>query len=190
MKYNKYFLYYAEQCRLALHDGGRHILARTRHDVIDIAVHLKHLATRLQIREILRPKLPHPPPDDADKILDNTIYLTIRLLLMISIGGFQYGVSHCSQLCWKDGTLNEFVQQRFNPLQVLKGASIKLEKIFNTRNLQRIAGIQVIWTDNLADHLSMRDDDTRVAIFHYASFLKHQQKRSVLCQRTGMFQSH
>ena len=40
-----------------------------------------------------------------------------------------------------------------------------------------IAGIQITWTSNLADHLQMRDDDTRVANFNYASFLEYQRSR-------------
>jgi hypothetical protein len=53
--------------------------------------------------------------------------------------------------------------------------SVKLEKIFNARNLEHIAGIKVRWTSNLADHLRMRDDDTAVELFHYASFLRFHQ---------------
>lgn len=179
---DKYFSYYGEQCLLALHDGGRHILARTHRDLIDMAVHLRKPITRLQMKEILHPKLPLPSPDDANEVLDNTIDLIVRLLLMINVGGFQYGVSDYSQLSWREGTLNEFVQKRFSAPPVLKGAPIKLEKIFNARNLQWIAGIQIIWTSNLADHLIMRDDDKRVAIFHHASFLQYQQKRYKLCR--------
>jgi hypothetical protein len=177
---DKYFSYYAEQCRLALYDGGQHILPRTHRDVIEMAAHLRNSVRRHELKDILRPNLPDPPPSDADEILDNTIDLTARLLLMVNVGSFQYGVSENSQLSWRDGTVNEFLQGRFRVNKVLEGTSIKLEKIFNARNLQRIAGIQIIWTDNLADHLSMRDDDTRVAIFHHASFLQCQERRYVL----------
>jgi hypothetical protein len=177
---DKYFSYYAEQCRLALSDGGQHILPRTHRNVIEMAAHLRNSVRRHELKDILRPNLPNPPPSDADEILDNTIDLTARLLLMVNVGSFQYGVSENSQLSWRDGTVNEFLQGRFRVNKVLEGTSIKLEKIFNARNLQRIAGIQIIWTDNLADHLSMKDDDTRVAIFHHASFLQFQERRCVL----------
>lgn len=39
-----------------------------------------------------------------------------------------------------------------------------------------MAGMCVTWTDNLADHLSLRDDDTRILIFHHATFLQNHQK--------------
>jgi hypothetical protein len=52
--------------------------------------------------------------------------------------------------------------------------SIKLEKSFNALNVQRIGGIKIWWTNNLADHLRMMDDDKAVFVFHHASFLEHQ----------------
>lgn len=184
---DKYFSYYAEQCRLALHDGGRHIFVRTHRDIVELATHLKRPTTRTDLKEALRRKLPLPPPDNAEDVLDNTIDLAVRLLLMVNVGCLRFGVSDNSQLSWKDGTLSDFAQKRFSPSQVLKGAPIKLEKIFNARNLQRIAGIQISWTDNLADHLSMRDDDTRVAVFHHASFLQYQKEKYVAVTATKIF---
>jgi hypothetical protein len=54
---------------------------------------------------------------------------------------------------------------------------VKLDRIFNARNLGRIAGIEVYWTNNLFDHLRLIDEDRKVAVFHYASFLKCQRER-------------
>ncbi|KAF2178669.1 hypothetical protein K469DRAFT_731671 [Zopfia rhizophila CBS 207.26] len=49
--------------------------------------------------------------------------------------------------------------------------------MFTASNLERIAGIQIKLTDNLADHLRMIDkEDKFVAIFHHASFLKRQNR--------------
>jgi hypothetical protein len=56
---------------------------------------------------------------------------------------------------------------------------IKLEKQFNALNLQRIGGIRISWTDNLADHLRMMDDDKTVAVFYHASFLEYQKQKYV-----------
>jgi hypothetical protein len=60
------------------------------------------------------------------------------------------------------------------PLQKVLKEHVKLEKLFNAYNLSRIARIEVVWTSNLADHLRMQDDDTRVAIFQHAFFLENQ----------------
>lgn len=51
--------------------------------------------------------------------------------------------------------------------------SVKLEKLFNAYNLSRIAGIEIVWTSNLSDHLRRQEDDTRVAVFHHAFFLEN-----------------
>ncbi|KAL8635734.1 MAG: hypothetical protein Q9226_009323, partial [Calogaya cf. arnoldii] len=39
--------------------------------------------------------------------------------------------------------------------------TVKLPQSFTAANLEKIGGIQVLWTDNLADHLLLRDDDTK-----------------------------
>ncbi|KAH6675929.1 hypothetical protein B0J14DRAFT_477619, partial [Halenospora varia] len=57
--------------------------------------------------------------------------------------------------------------------------AVKLERIFNATNLEQIAGIEVRWTSNFADHLRMRGDDKAVGIFRYATFLKLQQNCNV-----------
>jgi hypothetical protein len=51
-------------------------------------------------------------------------------------------------------------------------SEIKLERVSNARNLERVAGIQVIWSSNIADHLQLEDDDTSVRLFLHASFLE------------------
>jgi hypothetical protein len=66
------------------------------------------------------------------------------------------------------------ISKNFSPDHELN-TPVKLSKIFNACNLQRISGIRVAWTSNLADHLSMRDDDTRVVIFHHATFLEYHR---------------
>ncbi|KAH8787220.1 hypothetical protein BGZ57DRAFT_736592, partial [Hyaloscypha finlandica] len=49
---------------------------------------------------------------------------------------------------------------------------VKLERLFTARNIERLADIQVIWTSNLADHLQLEDDDTKVRLFSHTSFLE------------------
>lgn len=53
---------------------------------------------------------------------------------------------------------------------------VKLEKIFNAKNLGQIAGIDIIWTDNIADHLRVSDEDQKVALFHHVCFLEYQKE--------------
>ena len=49
---------------------------------------------------------------------------------------------------------------------------VKLPRSFTAANLEKIGGIEIRWTNNLADHLLLRDDDTKLMLFHHASALK------------------
>jgi len=169
-----YFNYYTERCRRALHDGGRHVCAGTHKDTIDIVRHLKKPATREDIKQWI-PALNPSPPNEAEK-RDGFIDLAASLLLMIDFGSLHYGYSGRKKLNWERATLKEFIHDHFSTSPALGHERVKLEKVFNARNLGRIAGVEIAWTDNLADHLRVFDEDKKVYIFHHASFLEHQQK--------------
>ncbi len=178
LQYDIYFAYYSEQCSIALYDGGRHVLVRTHRDVVDIAQRLKGSKERGTIKGFLRSKLDTPKPANENEILDGSIDLVSRLLLMIEIGSLQYGFTGRRQLAWTSGSLRDFVHAYFNGPQALGRETVKLEKIFNARDLGRIAGMKIAWTTNLAGHLRLTDDDEKtVAIFHQASFLECQLKK-------------
>ena len=170
-----YFAYHKKQCSHALHDGGRHISARTHRDILEIAEDLVQGLSRESIRRRLNSKLADPKPANKNELLDSSVDLTARLVSMMDIGVLRYGFSGRKGLVWKQGSLKDFVNGYFN-VPVMLGQDVKLEKTFNGRNLGRVAGINIEWTDNLADHLHMIDEDKKVAIFHHASFLKCQQR--------------
>lgn len=179
---NAYFKYYGEQCRLALHNGGQYVFVRTHRDVIDVVQLLKQrpALSRETIIDRLRPRLPEGKLENEEEIVCNSIDLAVRLLLMVDVGSLQYGLSGQAPLRWRDGPLFDFVHARFSPPQPTgHDKRVKFDKIFNARNLGRVAGIQIIWTNNLADHLLMKDEDTRVAIFHHVSFLEHQRESAM-----------
>ncbi|KAF2135768.1 uncharacterized protein K452DRAFT_281038 [Aplosporella prunicola CBS 121167] len=94
---------------------------------------------------------------------------------MTEVGGIQYGFSGQSRLVWKEGTLRDLISSHFGNTQSLAKEHVKLEKVFNARNLVRMAGLEVVWTHNLADHLRLYNDDKSVAIFHHVTFLKYQR---------------
>jgi hypothetical protein len=170
-----YLVYHRKQCSHALHDGGRHISARTHRDILEIAEVLEEGLSRETIRERLSSKLAAPKAANENELLDSSIDLAARLVSMTDIGVLQYGFSGRRELEWNRGPLKDFVHGYFN-VPVVLGQDVKLEKMFNAHNLGRIAGINIVWTDNLADHLRMIDEDKKVAIFHHASFLKCQQR--------------
>jgi hypothetical protein len=169
---DSYFRYYEEQCRAVLCEGGANTLVRTHADIAKIVRLFKDGAqTRESIEDALRDQQLHSSVPN----LENAINFALRLWLMVHVGSFARGlIPGQHALAWKSGSLRSLIDAQFPPLYVL-GEPVKLEKIFTARNLERIAGIKIIWTDNLADHLRMRDDDTRVAIFHHVSFLEYHQ---------------
>jgi hypothetical protein len=180
LDYDIYFAYYTDQCSLALHDGGRHILVRTHRDVIDIAGYLKCSTSRENIVRILHSKLPTMLPSNHEELVNASIDLTARLLLMTDFGCLQYGFTGRGQLLWTEESLEKAVEEYFGAPCSFGQESPRLERAFNARNLGRIAGIQIEWTMNLADHLRLIDEENKVFIFHHASFLECQLKRYVL----------
>ncbi|KAK0752898.1 hypothetical protein B0T18DRAFT_312886 [Schizothecium vesticola] len=78
---------------------------------------------------------------------------------------------------WRDGSLGDFVRVYFSPVPVLGHERIKFEKTFNALSLNRIAGLEIQWTDNLADHLRLVNDDQAVRVFHHATFLRNQDQK-------------
>ncbi|PMD61103.1 uncharacterized protein K444DRAFT_611378 [Hyaloscypha bicolor E] len=115
---------------------------------------------------------------DGDTLVCEAIDLAARLWIMVDIGQLSWGfVPGQKSMQWEDGKLTELLHNRFgDPGPSKLGIRVKLERLFTARNLERIAGLQIVWTSNLSDHLKLKDDDTRVAIFYHATFLKHHNK--------------
>jgi hypothetical protein len=91
---------------------------------------------------------------------------------MVDVGGLRNGVKlgQVSQR-WTSGSLRDFVQSTF-PCSKELSDHVKLERLFTARNIEPLADIQVIWTSNLADHLQLEDDDTKLRLFSHAAFLE------------------
>ncbi|KAH7072577.1 hypothetical protein FB567DRAFT_480974 [Paraphoma chrysanthemicola] len=175
-----YFDYYIRQCHNALVDGGHHVLTRTHQDIVDIARHIESNGTRDSIKVHLKSKFTTPNRPEEDSILNNTIDLAARLHLMVNVRSTRSFISGQMQLNWTNGGLKDCVSEHFKESRVLGSDGIRLDTLFTAANLERIAGIRVRFTDNLADHLRLIDkDDKIVAVFHHASFL-HRQTSTVL----------
>jgi hypothetical protein len=180
VRFDPYFGYYTAQCHLALHDRGRHASARTHEDIAFIVQNLRAGETRESIKQMLSSRLSIPKPANVDDVLDGSVNLAVRLALMVEVGGFKYGFSGRREVLWKTGTLKDFLTNYFRSSRTLGQDGVKLERLFNARNLGRIARIEIEWTSNLFDHLRLIDDERKVAIFHHAGFLNCQQNRYVL----------
>lgn len=112
--------------------------------------------------------------------LDYTIDLAVKLWLMVHTGHVQRGVTGQTALLWREGCLKDCVADYFQYQRVLTD-SVKFEKIFNARNIQRIAGVTICWTPNLIDHLKFIEDGKKpvLNIFHHAAFLNYHRDGQV-----------
>ncbi|KAK4208661.1 hypothetical protein QBC37DRAFT_353187, partial [Rhypophila decipiens] len=172
-----YFKYYAKQCDiLALHDSGRFTSVKTHHDILRIAELLKGLVRRERVScRFLDTRSPTAPDSEQD---GRSIDLAGRLLLMVELGSFDHApplISPPTGCHWNEGTIKEHIDRCFPVNPALGHEGAKLGTIFNAPNIERIAGIEILWTDNLADHLRLTNNDKQVAVFHHASFLLRQQ---------------
>jgi hypothetical protein len=73
-----------------------------------------------------------------------------------------------------DDSLRSFIRSEFVNCPVLE-SKIKLEKMFDAFNIDRLAVVKIFWTDSLADYLQMMSNDTMVAVFHHTYFLSRHR---------------
>lgn len=104
------------------------------------------------------------------------------LITPINIGIRPNEVKDRRHLEWTSGTLRRLIADYFNDPPVLTFEHLKLPKAFDAWSLCKVGGIKIRFTDNLADHLLLIDDDTTVLVFHHVSYLKQQDKEYV-CPR-------
>ncbi|KKY20365.1 hypothetical protein UCDDS831_g04854 [Diplodia seriata] len=109
-----------------------------------------------------------------DHVINNAIDWAARLVTMMDIGQPHCAYSAHRPLLWDKDSLRAFVSNHFEPARQSAGY-VRLPKLFNARNLELLAGIKVSWTNNLSDHLRLRDDDKEVLVFHHATFLEQSR---------------
>ncbi|KAI1369407.1 hypothetical protein F5Y08DRAFT_152819 [Xylaria arbuscula] len=98
---------------------------------------------------------------------------------MTSIGEPPLGTDGPNTIHWNAGTLRDFTTAYFGPA----GSGVKLQpdklqigRIFTALNLNKIGGMRIEWTRNLADHLRLVDDDKTVSVFDCVAYLRFQRK--------------
>ena len=155
---------------------GQCTSVKTYRDVVRVAKALRKPVPREKVLQAIVKLL-----GAADQSQHNmTINLVVRLMLMLKVGALAHECVGRNQLEWRNGTaLDEFIRTQFDKPRRRRYERLKLEKTFKAVSLWRIAGINIKWTDNLAEHLQMMNDDKMVAVFHHASFLKAQRFRQV-----------
>jgi hypothetical protein len=97
---------------------------------------------------------------------------------MVHTGDMQREVTGQTALLWREGSLKDCVAARFRHQRILTDL-VKFEKVFNARNIERIADVTIRWTPNLVDHLKFVEDGKKpvLNIFHHAAFLNYHRER-------------
>ncbi|KAK7756030.1 hypothetical protein SLS62_001973 [Diatrype stigma] len=168
-----YLEYYSLQWHaIATYSGGRYVTVRKYSDIVDIVKLLRQGEPKESILQNL--EAGQATNTATPEAYENSVNLAARLLTMLQIGIVKYqAVSrHC--LLWEGGSLADFIKTRFDQPQVLSYQHMKLPKGFNAWSMNVIGGLRIQFTENLDDHLLLIDDDTKVLIFHHASFLECQ----------------
>lgn len=167
-----YFRYYEAQCS-SLTRGKVSLRNQNQDYLLKIIGYLQNSDAEY---EAIVDSLLGDYPQLDHSLIRPSISTAARLWSMLHIGQEEQAVTPGQKsIEWEDGTLKECIQQCFE-LDSDVSDPVKLPKNFNAMALAEIGNIQIVWTNNLADHLLMRNDDTKVTIFHHADFLRRHRE--------------
>jgi hypothetical protein len=191
--YRKYFEYYEGICASIYKVGcvpPNMMVADTHEHVFRIVDAIYEIlrgtvpCTRPEVRRLLQTQT-YLGSQPAEK-LNHSINLTLRLWLLMNIQEPDFSRGEFAS--WDDdSTLRNLIERQFpgprGELNLARGAklgidkerSTVLESNFTAANLQRIAGIEIKWTDNLLEHLHFNKRKRQLCIFPLKLYLYNQQ---------------
>jgi len=172
--YRSFFSRYSTLCTLGA-NRSRGIEQITHWQLVKVIELLKGDEQRNDLLSKVKELLDRTDGEDfANALID----VAASTWLMLSIGVFPGDISYDEHLAWEKDRLfhNPYFSRQKRPRE-----AVKLPQTFTAAHLEKIGGIEVRWTDNLADHLLLRDDDTKVMLFHQVSILYlHKQSKNTL----------
>jgi hypothetical protein len=178
-RWDAYFNYYTAECKKAIgYSRGEYTTVRKHNDITAIAKRLEDGHTKEEITQSLLSLDTQQRPADAKiRMVEGSLRLVARLISMVDIGPLPYGIQGRAPLLWSNGNLNlkTTLEQYFQESSA-DAKGIKFGEDFTAYNLQQFAGLQIQWSNNLANHLRLMDNDTTLCLFHHVSFLKHQNR--------------
>lgn len=173
LTFEAYYGYYKRQFLwMVSHTGTPNTATYSKRNLINLVRRLQSDPEREAALLFIKSQSPIP----SDEVCENILNLAARLLLMLRFGNMGRQTFPRECLNWTDGLLSDFIHGYFAAPPQLRYESVRLPKLFNAWSITAIAGIEIDFTDNIADHLRLVKDDTRLLIFHHASFLELQQK--------------
>jgi hypothetical protein len=104
------------------------------------------------------------------------------LLLLLPTGSDATVVAECVEFTgraalfldlneWKSSETLQGFCQRTVATQTTQKDDFRLPRSFNARSIAEVAGINLQWTRNLAEHLEVKGNDSDIAIFHCVTVL-------------------
>lgn len=180
-EYRSYFVHIYKDLTTAACSGDTQIPMFTHGQILELVQRLKaQQLTKLETLQICRTS---SNSNDA-KLMERAVILAAGLLLPLNFkagGGARRGAA----VIWEEGdNLRQMVEKevitRFQNSSAARNSCPTCSRIttfprnFNARQLARIAGFRIIWTNNLLDHLLLQDDDesVKVHIFHQVTVLE------------------
>ena len=187
--YDSFFKRYHALCTLASNKTPE-VEGITHHKLLRVIHHLKEPERKR--REVILHLQNDPEFLYSAELAPTVVDLAASAWLMLTIGEFPGEISYDEPIIWQASSVLHSAHPRpiasvdnirgsapspsvlhyhFPPTHSTKDL-VKLPQSFTADHLEKIAGIEIRWTNNLADHLLLRDDDTKLLLFHQASILE------------------
>ncbi|KAL7937298.1 hypothetical protein V8C35DRAFT_331170, partial [Trichoderma chlorosporum] len=113
-----------------------------------------------------------PFPIDFNQFVD--VCASVALMAEVTLAPTIPSPTKTTTITWDRGSLKDAATSHFCPQVTLPSDRLKLESSFTARNLSHKAGIGIIFSMNLADHLRVVHKGKAVVIFHCAPYLNLQ----------------
>ncbi|KAJ4369236.1 hypothetical protein N0V83_006321 [Neocucurbitaria cava] len=176
-RWDAFFSYYtAERKKAIAYSRGEYTTVRKHQDITAIANKLEGGCTKEEVTQSLLSLDTQQRSKEAKiRMVEGSLRLVARLISMVDIGPLPYCVQGRAPILWSNANsgLNSVLEEYFQKSSTSE-QEIKFGEDFTAFNIQQFAGLQIQWTNNLANHLRVMDNDTTLCLFYHVTFLRHQ----------------
>lgn len=176
-----YFSFYERECRDMIQNSfpsGIHTTIRTHADVVAAVQELRKGHSKEQIKDTLIKSIKPTRTQQEKEIMSaGSLLLAARLVSMMSIGPLPYGIFQRRHIPWPDGIpiLKGLIEEYYTNSLSQSDSKLRFRGNFLAFNVKQFTQLKIVWTNNLADHLQILDEDKHLCIFHHDTFLRHQK---------------
>jgi hypothetical protein len=161
---NSFWRFYRKACQ----DIAKAKVLRNHQDVVELVSDVRSGHTRIQVHERLKQRamLPTVLDEGLATEVDRCLDFAARLTTMSAWTKFAFDLDGSKGYNWpRDDSLSEIIANRLTRQHSMQNVRMRFEKNFTAMNLVRIAGLRIVWTWNLQDHLLMDEDKKEVYVF-------------------------